>query len=92
MNPAKFYGAVFPALVLAIFVAFLTTSSFALAANVDMNHPEIKRAQKILDKYWKADSVFMRVNKKVILSLLGRETESSGVLLFSKGKLRIDFK
>ena len=51
----------------------------------------MKLAQSILSKYWEAESVLMRVEKKVILSLLGRESTSSGMLLFSQGQLRMDF-
>lgn len=47
--------------------------------------------KNIFAKYWVSDSVFMQVNKKSIMGLLGRTTEHSGKLLFSKGKLRIDF-
>jgi len=52
---------------------------------------QVKLAQSILSKYWEAESVLMRVEKKVILSLLGRESTSSGMLLFSQGQLRMDF-
>lgn len=72
-----------------VFLIVLLTSLSALATKPKL--PPLLEVQGIFAKYWASDSVFMQVNKKSIMGLLGSTSDTNGRLLFAKGKLRIDF-